>query len=73
VALDAAPGKARRGLVPLPAVIQGQDGTIHVIYSYFVEGGKSMKHAGFNAAWVAAGDPATAGAEAGENSAAERV
>src|SRR5262249_7380589 len=28
-----------------PAVIQGRDGTIHAIYSYFVEGGKSMKHA----------------------------
>jgi predicted neuraminidase len=35
-----------------PAVIQGRDGTIHVIYSYFVEGGKSMKHAAFNEAWV---------------------
>jgi predicted neuraminidase len=35
-----------------PAVIQGSDGTIHAIYSYFVEGGKSMKHAAFNEAWV---------------------
>ncbi|MBX9791440.1 MAG: exo-alpha-sialidase [Pirellulales bacterium] len=39
-----------------PAVIQGADGTIHAIYSYFVEGGKSMKHAAFNEAWVQAGD-----------------
>ena len=37
-----------------PAVTQGSDGTIHVIYSYFVEGGKSMKHSAFDEAWVAA-------------------
>jgi predicted neuraminidase len=35
-----------------PAMIQGRDGTIHAVYSYFVEGGKSMKHAAFNEAWV---------------------
>lgn len=35
-----------------PAIIQGEDGTIHAIYSYFVSGGKSMKHAAFNEAWV---------------------
>jgi predicted neuraminidase len=40
-----------------PAVIQGRDGLIHVVYSYFVEGGKSMKHASFNEAWVKQGDP----------------
>lgn len=39
-----------------PAVIQGADGTIHAVYSYFVEGGKSMKHAAFDEAWVRAGD-----------------
>jgi predicted neuraminidase len=39
-----------------PAVIQAADGTIHCVYSYFVSGGKSMKHAAFNEAWVAAGD-----------------
>lgn len=38
-----------------PAVIQGRDGTIHAIYSYFVEGGKSMKHAAFDEAWVLQG------------------
>ncbi|PYK96910.1 MAG: neuraminidase (sialidase)-like protein [Verrucomicrobia bacterium] len=37
-----------------PAIIQGRDGTLHVIYSYFVAGGKSMKHAAFNEAWVKA-------------------
>jgi predicted neuraminidase len=39
-----------------PAVIQGKDGTIHAVYSYFVAGGKSMKHAAFNEAWVRQGD-----------------
>ena len=39
-----------------PAVIQGADGTIHVVYSYFVEGGKSMKRAAVSEAWVQAGD-----------------
>jgi len=37
-----------------PSVIQGRDGTIHAVYSYFVAGGKSMKHAAFNEAWVTA-------------------
>jgi len=39
-----------------PAVIQGADGTIHCVYSYFVEGGKSMKHVAMNEAWIAAGE-----------------
>ena len=37
-----------------PAVIQTKDGMIHTVYSYFVEGGKSMKHAVFNEEWVEA-------------------
>lgn len=37
-----------------PAIIQGRDGTLHAIYSYFVAGGKSMKHAAFNEAWIKA-------------------
>ncbi len=37
-----------------PAVTQGADGTIHCVYSFFVAGGKSMKHTAFNEAWVAA-------------------
>jgi predicted neuraminidase len=44
--------KHDEGSYHYPAVIQGRDGTIHAIYSYFVEGGKSMKHAAFNEAWV---------------------
>jgi predicted neuraminidase len=39
-----------------PAVIQGRDGTVHVVYSYFVPGGKSMKHAAFTEDWVRQGD-----------------
>jgi predicted neuraminidase len=39
-----------------PAVIQAWDGSIHCVYSYFVAGGKSMKHARFNEEWVRAGD-----------------
>lgn len=35
-----------------PAVIQGKDGTILCVYSYFVPGGKSMKFASFDEAWV---------------------
>ena len=35
-----------------PCVIQTADDRIHVVYSYFVEGGKTMKHASFNEAWL---------------------
>jgi predicted neuraminidase len=40
-----------------PAVIQGRDGRIHVVYSYFVPGGKSMKHAAFDEAWIQQPEP----------------
>ncbi|MBC8117487.1 MAG: exo-alpha-sialidase [Candidatus Saccharimonas sp.] len=39
-----------------PAITQARDGTLHVVYSYFVEQGKSMKHAAVNEAWVKAGE-----------------
>jgi predicted neuraminidase len=35
-----------------PAVIQGKDGMVHFVYSYFVAGGKSMKHVAANEAWL---------------------
>ena len=35
-----------------PAMTQGKDGRIHVIYSYFVPEGKSMKHFEFTEAWL---------------------
>jgi predicted neuraminidase len=46
------------GAYHYPCVIQGRDGTIHTIYSYFVakalngRQGKSMKHAAFSESWV---------------------
>jgi predicted neuraminidase len=49
--------KQPAGQFHYPAIIQGRDGTLHAVYSYFVEGGKSMKHAAFNEAWIRAGDP----------------
>lgn len=43
-----------------PAIIQGKDGDLHAVYSYFVkEGkseGKSMKHARFTEDWLKAGE-----------------
>jgi predicted neuraminidase len=39
-----------------PAVIQGRDDSVHIVYSYFVPAGKSMKHARFNEEWVQQGD-----------------
>ncbi len=48
--------KHDKGSYHYPTIIQGHDGTIHAVYSYFVEGGKSMKHAAFNEDWITAGD-----------------
>ena len=45
-----------QGAYHYPAVIQSRDGMIHVVYSYFVDGGKSMKHAAFNEDWVQSGE-----------------
>jgi predicted neuraminidase len=44
--------KQKGGAFHYPAIIQSRDGTLHALYSYFVEAGKSMKHAAFNVAWV---------------------
>lgn len=35
-----------------PAIIQTRDGQIHAVYSFFVDGGKSMKHATFSESWI---------------------
>ena len=40
-----------KGSYHYPVIIQGADGTIHAVYSYFVQDGKSMKHAAFNEEW----------------------
>jgi predicted neuraminidase len=56
--------KHEAGSYHYPCVIQGHDGTIHVIYSYFrpkeraKREAKSMKHAAFKEAWVSKGDSA---------------
>lgn len=44
------------GAYHYPAIIQGKGGTIHAVYSYFVGGGKSMKHAAFHEDWIKQGD-----------------
>lgn len=38
-----------------PAMIQTKDERIHVVYSYFVDGGKSMKHCSFEESWLETG------------------
>jgi predicted neuraminidase len=48
--------RQEHGSYHYPAVIQARDGTIHAVYSYFVSGGKSMKHAAFNEQWIRAGN-----------------
>lgn len=35
-----------------PAVIQSSDDRIHIVYSYFVAAGKTMKHAELTEAWI---------------------
>ncbi|MCA9191849.1 MAG: exo-alpha-sialidase [Planctomycetales bacterium] len=44
--------RAEAGSYHYPSVIQGADGLIHVVYSYFVTGGKSMKHVVLNEEWI---------------------
>ena len=44
--------KEPEGSFHYPAIIQARDGTIHAVYSYFVDRGKTMKHAAFDEAWV---------------------
>lgn len=50
--------KEASGSYHYPAVIEGKDGQIHFVYSYFIDGGKSMKHVSVNEAWIQAGDAA---------------
>ena len=54
--LDGRPGQPGSVEYHYPSVIQAKDGAIHVTYSYFVPGGKSIKHVRFNEDWVKAGD-----------------
>lgn len=45
-----------KGSYHYPALTQGADGTIHFVYSYFVDEGKSMKHVAANEAWIRGGN-----------------
>jgi predicted neuraminidase len=51
------------GAYHYPAIIQGADGTIHAVYSYFSpqgkKEGKTMKYAAFNEAWIEQGTEST--------------
>ena len=44
------------GSAHYPCIIQTRDGQIHAVYSYFVSGGKSMKHSVFSEAWLESGE-----------------
>ena len=48
--------KQDSGQFHYPAVIQSRDDRIHIVYSYFVTGGKTMKHVTINEDWVLRGD-----------------
>ena len=48
--------KHDNGSYHYPAVIEGRDGLIHFVYSYFVADGKSMKHVAVNEEWIASAD-----------------
>lgn len=45
-----------QGSYHYPAIIAGPEDELHVVYSYFVAEGKSMKHVMLNEAWVRQGD-----------------
>jgi predicted neuraminidase len=46
----------KTGSYHYPAITQGADRTLHVVYSHFTSAGKTMKHAAFNEEWIRAGD-----------------
>lgn len=48
--------RADKGEYHYPAVIQARDARIHVVYSYSVPTGQSIKHAAFEVEWVTEGD-----------------
>jgi predicted neuraminidase len=48
--------KHASGQYHYPAVVQSRDGLIHFVYSYFVAGGKTMKHVVVNEDWILGGD-----------------
>jgi predicted neuraminidase len=50
--LEGRPDAEAPGQYHYPSVMQSRDDAIHVTYSYFTPGGKSIKHARFNEEWV---------------------
>jgi predicted neuraminidase len=44
--------KQESGQYHYPAVIQARDDRVHIVYSYFVTGGRTMKHVAINEDWV---------------------
>ena len=55
--LEGRPDRKSSDQYHYPSVIQGQDGTIHVSYSYYTPAGQTIKHVRFDEDWVKAGDP----------------
>jgi hypothetical protein len=49
---QAAVAPGGRGQYHYPSIIQARDGSLHATYSYFVAGGKAIKHAHFDEAWI---------------------
>jgi hypothetical protein len=49
---------SKRSAFAYPSIIQGRDGTIHVIYSLHKKEkqGESIKHVALDEAWIAAGN-----------------
>lgn len=41
-----------KGSYHYPCIIQGSDDSLHLVYSYFVDEGKTMKHVRLNEAWI---------------------
>lgn len=41
-----------KGSYHYPCIIQGSDGSLHLVYSYFVDEGETMKYVRLNEAWI---------------------
>lgn len=53
--LEFDPPSPKAGSYSYPSLIQANDGTLHITYSYHRPEGKSIKHVHFNEAWVKQG------------------
>ncbi|MEY4568459.1 MAG: Sialidase precursor, partial [Planctomycetota bacterium] len=41
-----------KGSFHYPSIIQGKDGDLHIVYSYFVDEGKTMKYVRLTEGWI---------------------